>query len=139
MECDERLVQVSRAERRLSGLLRICESTDSSAGNDYSLELEIEGARLCSAEDDLFECLLGVRRQLEAMGLQIHVNGASADVWPSPMARSMGGGRRAYRMTMGKQARMADLVDIFELASDARPGSIADQLTFRQNWFDSLG
>ena len=138
MENDELQVTISRAGASLCGRLRIGEDTGS-AGGGYSLELEVDGLRFRSVEDDLFECLLTVRRQLEAVGLQVHVNGASVDVWPSSMAKSMCGGRKAYKMTMGKQALMADLVDIFELAPNARPGAVAEQLAFRKDWFNSLG
>ncbi len=105
----------------------------------YSLTLEVDGERFESAGDDLFECLLAVRRSLEERAMQIRVNGACINVWPSGMSRSMGGGLRAYRMTLGEQAFMKDLVDIFDLASDGRPVSIAEQLQYRDDWFKSLG
>jgi hypothetical protein len=88
---------------------------------------------------DYFEALVALRRQLEAQGTFIRVNGAGQNVWPSGMSRSMGGGIKAYRMTLGSQARMADLVHIFECSTGIEPATIAEQERFRDQWFASLG
>ncbi|MEH7304129.1 hypothetical protein [Neobacillus drentensis] len=48
------------------------------------------------------------------MNLQIICNGAALNVYPSPMALSMGSGRLAYKLNFGKQAISEDLVDIFD-------------------------
>jgi hypothetical protein len=42
-------------------------------------------------------------------------------------------------MTLGRQALMKDLVDIFELASDGRPSTIEEQQRYHEDWFKSLG
>ena len=88
---------------------------------------------------DYFDALVALRRQLEAQGTFIRVNGAGQNVWPSGMSRSMGGGIKAYRMTLGSQARMADLVHIFECSTGIEPATIAEQERFRDQWFASLG
>ena len=87
---------------------------------------------------DYFDALVALRRQLEAQDTLIRVNGVSLNVWPSGMSRSMGGGIRAYRMTLGSQARTADLVHIFECSTGIEPATIAEQERFRDEWFASL-
>lgn len=67
------------------------EGTESDAV-PHSLVLEVGDERFESAGQDVFDCLLSLRQELEERGLQIRVNGACVDVWPSPMSRSMGGG-----------------------------------------------
>ena len=67
-----------------------------------------------------------------------HCNGASLDVFPSGMARSMGGGLRAYRLTLGKQALREDLVDIFELDDVFVPSSVESQDAHFDVWLGSL-
>ena len=88
---------------------------------------------------DYFDALVALRGQLEAQSTLIRINGASRNVWPSGMSRSMGGGIQAYRMTLGSQARTADLVHIFECAAGIEPATIAEQERFRDQWFASLG
>jgi hypothetical protein len=99
----------------------------------------VEGKQFAGVADDFFEALLRVRTELEPNGLLIGVRGASRDVWPSPMSRQMGGGLRAYRMVMGKQALSQDLVDIFEASPDVEPATVRDQMAYRDAWFNSLG
>jgi hypothetical protein len=80
-----------------------------------------------------------VRRTLEAEGLLVNTYGASKNVWPSGMARSMGAGLKAYRMTPGKPSSLADLVPIFEVGPDVEPVTVAEQQKFCDQWFVSLG
>ncbi|MBD7923494.1 hypothetical protein [Xanthomonas bonasiae] len=111
-------------------------------GDDESacrLELSFKDGDVLGTGPDFFEALLSLRRQLEPKGLLLFVYGASRNVWPSGMSRSMGLGVKAYRMTKGKQALTRDLVDIFATGSDVEPVTIAEQEQFRNEWFASLG
>lgn len=110
----------------------------SETGEDlYRVEIVFVGQIAVGMGDDCFEALIEARRHLESQGILVCVEGARKDVWPSGMARSMGAGRKAYRMTMGKQALQSDLVDIF--AEAPTPASIAEQEAYRHAWFESLG
>jgi hypothetical protein len=51
----------------------------------------------------------------------------------------MGDGRKAYKLSLGKQGRMADLVDIFAVGPDIELASVEDQEEFFQQWIASLG
>lgn len=55
------------------------------------------------------------------------------------MSRQMSGGRKAYIMQLGKQAKMDDMVDIFDAASDySVVVSVEEQKKFYQKWLYSL-
>jgi len=105
--------------------------------DDYQVEVVFEGRRIGGSGEDYFEALLVARRNLESEGLLICLAGAQRDVWPSPMARSMGPALNAYRMTLGQQARTEDLVYIF--AESETPASVREQEGYRDAWFESLG
>jgi len=88
-----------------------------------------------SAEaSDYFEALCKIRRQLEAQRIQLLCYGASKNVYPSGMARDMGRGLRAYKLTEGKQATTEDLLDIFETGADIQPATVAEQRQFYEAW-----
>jgi hypothetical protein len=72
-----------------------------------------DGAAWDVEDSDLFECLIQVRKRLEGEGALICCEGARRDVFPSGMARQMGGARRAYRLVSDRAAESPTLVDIF--------------------------
>jgi hypothetical protein len=79
----------------------------------WRLEVTLDnGTVLHASENDLFECLVAVRRQLEREGILLCCEGARCDVFPSGMARQMAGGRKAYRH-FANAGRRPELVDIF--------------------------
>jgi hypothetical protein len=123
----------------IDGALELSEEPSSGAEEPCVLRLSCAAGEFSAKGPDYFEALIRLRRDLEAGQVQILVNGASRDVWPSAMARSMGLGSRAYRMRLGHQARTSDLVPIFELSAASEPCSIAEQEQFREQWFASLG
>jgi hypothetical protein len=72
-----------------------------------------DGMAFESQQNDLFECLADVRRRLEPEGVFLCCEGARRDVFPSGMARQMGGGRKAYRHSASGDSPRPQLVDIF--------------------------
>jgi len=85
---------------------------------------------------DLFEALKALRLVLEGMEAQLLCAGARLDVFPSAMARDMGGARRAYITRPGSPA--SELIDILDDASPDLVASVGDQKTFHEKWFLSL-
>jgi hypothetical protein len=83
---------------------------------------------------DYFEALCQIRLQLEAQQMQLLCYGASKNVYPSGMARDMGQGLRAYKLTIGKHATMADLLDIFATGTDIQPVTVEEQRRFYESW-----
>ncbi|MEM9446869.1 MAG: hypothetical protein AAGA18_16130 [Verrucomicrobiota bacterium] len=88
--------------------------------------------------EDFFSVLCEIRKELENQGLRIKCYGASRNVYPSGMSRSMGYGEKAYKLTIGKQAKMQDLVSIFDDGQDVIPVNINEQESFFDQWAKSL-
>src|SRR5258708_5303425 len=65
------------------------------------LELHFAGEVLTAVAGTFFDALTDIRRLLEGRGLRPRCFGASRDVYPSPMIRSMGSGEKAYRLKVG--------------------------------------
>jgi hypothetical protein len=87
---------------------------------------------------DLFECLVALRREVERSGDQVVCAGARRDVYPSRMAREMGGGRLAYVLRAGQPAGRKDLVDIFAPAEAGLVGSVDEQRRNFEAWLEML-
>jgi hypothetical protein len=92
---------------------------------------------ISSDATDFFEALVSIRRQLQADGLAPYCYGASLNVFPSGMARDMGQGLKAYKLTLGKHAKSADLVDIFDEGTDVAPADVDAQEQFYRDWLGS--
>ncbi|MDQ0378608.1 hypothetical protein [Amycolatopsis thermophila] len=104
----------------------------------YRLELLTRqgtyGGPYTATGPDMFEALVRLRRQLEAEGLSIAVQGSRRDTYPSGMARDMGGGERVYVLRPGQAARGDDLVDTFAEASLDQLATVEEQRTFWEAW-----
>lgn len=115
-------------------------AADFSDSPRWQLQLTFADGRTVSVEQsDLFDCLVDLRKRLAEDGAIILCSGARRDVFPSGMARQMGGGRMAYQLRLGQQARRADLIDIFEPAEAAEIATVEDQRAFFDEWLASLG
>lgn len=101
----------------------------------YQLQLEAPeiGSRTAEA-GDVFECLSRLRTQLDKDGIRLCCNGARLNVWPSGMARDMGGGLKAYVLQIGRRASLADLVDIFDAAPVEAIATVDEQRRFSEEW-----
>lgn len=102
------------------------------------LILNLAGRQFRAAAADGFEALILLRLELEPLGLALVCWGASLQVYPSEMSRSMGIGDSAYRLTLGQFARAADRVNIFESGPGLVVATVAEQEDFSRAWFDSL-
>jgi hypothetical protein len=102
------------------------------------LEIDINQNKYWGKGDNYFDALVELRKCLERENIQIMCNGAGKNVYPSPMQYSMGNTRKAYKACLGKQARMADLVDIFDCDEGLAFVSIDEQAKFNAKWISSL-
>jgi hypothetical protein len=125
----------------------ICDGEDFGTGrfsiiieNDYvRLDLEL-GDETFSAEcSDCFEAFCEIRRGLENRQIYPLCAGATQNVFPSGMSRSMGGGLMGYRLSLGKQALREDLVNIFDEVEASRLAKVEEQESFFEDWIKSLG
>jgi len=131
-------VTLLHGAQSLEGTLVQAHTVGTNAEVVCTLHLTFEDGEVTGSGPDYFEALVVIRRQLERTGKLMCVYGASKNVWPSGMARSMGLGLKAYKMTKGKQALSRDLVSIFKSGPDVEPSTVAEQENFRDEWFASL-
>lgn len=120
-------------------LLQLAEDEQS---GEYEVSLQLggaEGMSLRGRGEDLFDALCELRLKLEQHGLLLRCAGTDLDVYPSGMSRAMGGGRKAYRLTMGKPATRVDMVDIFDASTAQRGSTVSEQKAFFEQWLQSLG
>jgi hypothetical protein len=103
-------------------------------GEDCQIRCAYRDKKIETRAADFFEALCNVRTRLAEDGLIPFCYGASLNVYPSAMARDMGRGLRAYRLSSGKQAKIADLVDIFAAGPDIMPASVETQKQFYRDW-----
>lgn len=106
--------------------------------DDCRVRCSFRGRSIEATAPDFFEALCDLREQLLADGLIPFCYGASLNVYPSPMARSMGGGLKAYRLKLGQQALAADLTGIFAEGPDIVPASVENQREYYDRWIASL-
>jgi hypothetical protein len=102
------------------------------------LDLHIANEVITAVADTFFDALADIRRRLADRGLRPKCFGACRDVYPSPMIRSMGSGQKAYRLRLGSQAKMEDLVQIFDTDPEITPASVDEQEEFYGKWLKSL-
>jgi len=78
--------------------------------------------------------LIELRKQLEAEGKKLLCQGCASNVYPSGMILDMGAASRAYKLTLGQQARMADLVFILDPCEPDEYATIEEQEAFYEAW-----
>lgn len=96
------------------------------------------GQELSATGGDAFSALCTVRQKLSEHGLTPRCYGACRNLVVSGMAAQMGGGLKGYLVRLGQQARMSDLVGIFDAGPDMDLVSVAEQQEFTQAWYRSL-
>lgn len=103
------------------------------------LSLRFQKREITKVDTDYFAALCAIRVELETMGILVNCYGASRNVYPSPMMRSMGSGDKAYKLHMGQPAKQENIVSIFDTGPDVRPTTVSDQEDYYKQWLNSLG
>lgn len=114
---------------------------DESPDNDDQVAVEVAIADKTfrsASERGYFHAFCEIRRQLESLDLMPLCFAACENVYPSPMIEAMGSGEEAYSLTLGRQAKMCDLVKIFDTSSEIMPVSVDQQKQFYERWVESL-
>lgn len=99
--------------------------------------LTIEDMTLSSEDENYFFALIKLRKELEPKGIKLLCLGCARNVYPSPMILDMGDAIRAYKLTLGKQAKMSDLVCIFDQCEPEDYATIEEQKAFYKAWVKS--
>ena len=102
------------------------------------LRLQSGKTDVTATASDYFEALCQVRLRLESDGVLVATYGGSRNVFPSGMARDMGAGLKAYRLTRGSKGRREDLVGIFDTGPGIEPATVEEQRAFYADWVSSI-
>ena len=105
--------------------------------DEINLKIEIERAIYFSKSGNIFDSIVELRKKLELKNIYLLCNASVINVYPSGMQKEFGG-TKAYKLQMGKQATLSDVVDIFDYDSELKIGSVKEQEEFYENWIESL-
>jgi hypothetical protein len=133
MEIDRYQVPIRDRQGQIGSGEVACSETD----DGFRVVLSCNGASFDAEAEDVFEAFALIRTMLDREGSAALCYGSSRNVFPSGMARSMGGGLKAYRLTVGKQALQKDLVGIFDTGPDIEVVSPEEQKVFFDAWLGS--
>lgn len=97
------------------------------------LTLTFDGRSLNAISSDFFDAFVQLRRRLEKEDLVPVCYGASRNVYPADLARTLAHGLMAQRREPGCAGR-EDLVFIFHTGPDVQPVTVAEQREFRRCW-----
>ena len=106
--------------------------------DEINLKIEIERTIYFSKSDNIFDSVAELRKKLELNNIYLLCNASVINVYPSGMQKEFGG-TKAYKLQMGKQATLSDVVDIFDYDSELKIVSVKEQEEFYENWIESLG
>ena len=105
--------------------------------DEINLKIEIERAIYFSKSGNIFDSIVELRKKLELKNIYLLCNASVINVYPSGMQKEFGG-TKAYKLQMGKQAILIDVVDIFDYDSELKIDSVKEQEEFYENWIESL-
>ena len=105
--------------------------------DEIKLKIEIERTIYSSKSDNIFDSVVELRKKLELKNIYLLCNASVINVYPSGMQKEFGG-TKAYKLQMGKQATLSDVVDIFDYDSELKIGSVKEQEEFFESWIESL-
>jgi hypothetical protein len=94
--------------------------------------------KVAESEEGFFDALRRLRVQMEKTGRLLYCFGASENVYPSGMQKSMGPAIMAYRTQMGSPAASQDIVNVFEADETVSPSTVEEQERFHERWLSSL-
>ncbi|MFC3749787.1 hypothetical protein [Paenibacillus sp. GCM10012306] len=137
MDIEKRAVTLLDGDNPISGDLYVYEESPKDA--DMVLLKVVIGERsFISEEVDCFSAFVSIRKELEQENLQIACNGSAKSVYPSRMQLTMGYGRKAYKLFIGQQAKIEDVVDIFDCDTDLEFVTVEEQSNFYAQWIKSV-
>ena len=105
--------------------------------DEINLKIGIENMVYFSKSDNIFDSLVELRKKLELNNIYLLCNASVINVYPSLMQKEFGG-TKAYKLQMGKQATLSDVVDIFDYDSELKIGSVKEQEEFFESWIESF-
>lgn len=111
---------------------------DEELDGNVKIVLKNKEQTMAFSADNYFDALQRLRRYLEDRNEKILCKGSNENVYPSAMQLDAGSGRNAYSLALGKQAKLADVVDIFEESDFDSCVSCDKQNAFFERWTESI-
>ena len=105
--------------------------------DEINLKIEIKNVIYFSKGDNIFDSIVELRKKLESKDIYLLCNASVVNIYPSPMQKDFGG-TKAYKLQMGKQATLNEVVDIFDYDNELKIGSVKEQEEFYENWLESF-
>jgi len=105
--------------------------------DEINLKIEIERTIYFSKSDNIFDSVVELRKKLELNNIYLLCNVSVINVYPSVMQKEFGG-TKAYKLQMGKQVTLTDVVDIFDYDNGLKIGSVKEQEEFYESWLESF-
>jgi len=139
MLSDTKAVDVLSSSRKVTHAELILWDEDGDDPDMVKLSLRSLEREITKVDTDFFAALCSIRAELEKESLLLDCYGASRNVYPSTMIRSMGTGDKAYKLYMRQPAKQEDIVSIFDTGSDVLPTTVSDQEEYYKEWLRSLG
>jgi len=91
-----------------------------------------------ASDFDCYAALQVLRSQAEKKGWRICCLGSRKNVWPSAMARQMGGGKKAYSIELGTPTSRDSFISVFDPDTPENYCTVENQNAFVKEWFKSL-
>ncbi len=111
---------------------------DEQLDDSVKIVLKNKEQTMAFSADNYFDALEKLRRYLEDRNEKILCKGSNENVYPSAMQLNAGSGRNAYSLALGRQAKLVDVVDIFEESDFDSCVSCDKQNDFFERWTESL-
>lgn len=137
MEVEKKNVKLLNKERPMFEELFLYEEAPDDE-DMVLIETTIDGQKFSYKSENFFSALQALRKELETKNIQIVCNGAAKNIYPSPMQMSMGSGRKAYKLSMGQQAKNSDVVDIFDCDENLDFVNLDEQSKYYSEWLKSV-
>ena len=108
------------------------------AGTRCKLSCSYRNKVIEAEEDDYFEALCQIRRQLEVEGILPFCYGASCNIFPEGTVTEMSRGLVVCKVKAGERPKKSDLVNIFDEGYDVVPVFVSMQQQFWDSWLASV-
>ncbi|WP_146999396.1 hypothetical protein [Leptotrichia trevisanii] len=105
--------------------------------DEINLKIEIERTIYFSKSDNIFDSIVELQKKLELNNIYLLCNASVINVYLSLMQKEFGG-TKAYKLQMGKQATLTDVVDIFDYDNELKISSVKEQEEFYESWIESF-
>lgn len=102
---------------------------------DIVFETTVAGEKISAIDENALPAFQKLRDQLLSAGYGIKCNGSRINAVQSGM---MGASNKVYLVELGKQARMKDVVDLFDYADIREFPDTSEQTAFFEKWLKSF-